>query len=687
MGAKNDLKQWALYYASKGLAVFPLAPRDKKPAIQTGFKSATTSMDQVKEWWAQNPNYNIGIATGQASGGLVVIDLDVDEEKGKNGYETLKEWQREHEELPDSWTSITGRGGYHFFYKSTEPEKSRVELYDAVDIRADGGYIVAPPSLHPNGRRYEWEYSPDFPLTEVNDTVKAFLHPKQEKQETFKMSETIPEGQRVESLVKLSGSLQAKGIGEAAIIAALKAENESKCNPPLTDQEMEREVFPSLKRGWKTEQPYAADPEIKKLFKLTKQGTPKQGIENCVIAAKHDPLLSGRLFYNELTGKVEMIGPFPWRRYSLELSDNDVTQIRFHFESLYDLNSEKGVPRAIEIVAHQNAYHPIKKKLESLKWDGKPRIRHALKHFLGVHETEFSYEALKVFMMGALERLYKPGCKFEYIFCIIGDQGVGKSTFIRFLALNDQWFYDGIKNLGDKATLEEIQGIWICEFSEMLATANAKSIEEIKAFISRQKDIYRSAYAHFAETRYRQCVFCGTTNNQDFLPMDRTGNRRFIPLLADRDNMEVHILDNEKESRAYMEQMWAEAMEIYQSGEYSLTLSKEMTEVLEEIQEEFKPEDTKAGIVQDWLDRTTEPYVCTRMIWKEALCRLDEPKRWELQEIADIMNHSIRGWVKCQKTGNRHLFAGTYGRQRAWERDGKNEFVPVDKGAAVIFDD
>ena len=261
MEAKNDLKQWALYYASKGLAVFPLTPRDKKPAIQTGFKAATTNMDQVKEWWAQNPNYNIGIATGQVSGGLIVIDLDVDEEKGKNGYETLKEWQREHEELPDSWTSITGRGGYHFFYKSTEPEKSRVELYDAVDIRADGGYIVAPPSIHPNGRRYEWEYSPDFPLTEVNNTVKAFLHPKQEKHEIFKMSETIPEGQRVESLVRLSGSLQAKGIGEIAIIAALKAENESKCNPPLTDQEMEREVFPSLKRGWEAKQPYIAVPD------------------------------------------------------------------------------------------------------------------------------------------------------------------------------------------------------------------------------------------------------------------------------------------------------------------------------------------------------------------------------------------------------------------------------------------
>lgn len=253
------MRQWALHYAKKGLAVFPLQPRDKIPATQNGFKDATTDSDKVYNWWEQNPDYNIGIATGQVSGGLVVIDLDIDEEKGKNGYEVLKEWQREHGELPETWQSITGRGGYHLFYKSSEKEGNRGGLYDGVDIRGDGGYIVAPPSLHPNGNRYEWEQSLDeYPLAEVNDLVRAFLHPvkEQQSQAIKPISDTIPEGTRVDTLVKLVCSQVAKGLSDEAIRAAVKAENEIKCVPPLTDEELEKTVFPALKRYQRGTSPY-----------------------------------------------------------------------------------------------------------------------------------------------------------------------------------------------------------------------------------------------------------------------------------------------------------------------------------------------------------------------------------------------------------------------------------------------
>lgn len=107
------LKKWALYYAGRGLAVFPLRPRDKRPATENGCKAATTNEQQIADWWDRYPDCNIGIATGSLSGGLVVIDLDIDEEKGINGYDSLKAWQRENGELPETWQSITGRGGYH----------------------------------------------------------------------------------------------------------------------------------------------------------------------------------------------------------------------------------------------------------------------------------------------------------------------------------------------------------------------------------------------------------------------------------------------------------------------------------------------------------------------------------------------------------------------------------------------
>lgn len=146
----KNMKEWALHYAEMGLAVFPLACRDKVPAVVDGCKAATTERTTIERWWDKNPQYNIGIATGNKSSGLVVIDLDVDKNKGIDGYDVLRDWQNKHGKLPETWQSITGRGGYHYFYKDAIVHSNRVGLYEGVDIRGEGGYIVAPPSVHPN---------------------------------------------------------------------------------------------------------------------------------------------------------------------------------------------------------------------------------------------------------------------------------------------------------------------------------------------------------------------------------------------------------------------------------------------------------------------------------------------------------------------------------------------------------
>lgn len=254
------LKEWALEYARMGLAVFPLRARNKTPATKNGCKDATTDQKQIAAWWDRWPDANIGIATGSVSGGLVVIDLDRDEEKGRDGYEILQEWQRQHGQLPDTCQSITGRGGYHLLYRDTAEHRNAQALFEGVDIRGEGGYIVAPPSIHPNGHTYEWEQGPDeFEIAQADDMVRKFIKgPKKEQQQYFHQPEVIPEGQRVSTLVALIGSQSAKGVGETAIRAAIKAENEEKCVPPLSDQELEQEVFPALKRDWPATHPYIA---------------------------------------------------------------------------------------------------------------------------------------------------------------------------------------------------------------------------------------------------------------------------------------------------------------------------------------------------------------------------------------------------------------------------------------------
>ena len=130
-------------------------------------------------------------------------------------------------------------------------------------------------------------------------------------------------------------------------------------------------------------------------------------------------------------------------------------------------------------------------RLGSLVWDGKERIKDVLHHFLGADQNNYVYEAMKVLLLGAISRVYRPGTKFEYMLILVGDQGAGKSTFFRFLAMNDSWFTDDLKKLDDENVFRKMQGHLIIELSEMIATVSARSIEDIKSFISRQSDIYK----------------------------------------------------------------------------------------------------------------------------------------------------------------------------------------------------
>ena len=226
----------------------------------------------------------------------------------------------------------------------------------------------------------------------------------------------------------------------------------------------------------------------------------------------------------------------------------------------------------------------------------------------------------------------------------------------------------------------KLQGHWIIEMSEMLATSNAKSIEEIRSFISRQKETYRTPYDTYPKDRLRQSVFGGSSNTLDFLPLDRAGNRRFLPIMVYPESAEVHILKNEAASREYIIQVWAEAMMIYRSGEYSMKFSKEIQNRLIEVQRDFMPEDTEAGQIQGFLEHYSGNQVCSKQLFKEALGHtFEEPKRWQLHSINEIMNTAVTGW---KAFSNPRMFAG-YGRQRGWERIPSCNELPDNKDGFV----
>ena len=406
--------------------------------------------------------------------------------------------------------------------------------------------------------------------------------------------------------------------------------------------------------------------EVKAMLESTEKGGVRNSIRNCLTVFQNDPLLSGAIAKNLLTERIDIIKPIGYHRTGTAITDTDMNYLLLYLEETYGLTSEKKIAAAIGIAANENGYHPIRDYLNGLSWDGTERIRTCLHHFLGADSDQYTYEALRLFLLGAIHRAFHPGCKFEVMLCLVGGQGAGKSTFFRLLAVKDEWFSDDLRKLDDDNVYRKLQGHWIIEMSEMIATANAKSIEEIKSFLSRQKEVYKIPYETHPEDRLRQCVFGGTSNALDFLPLDRSGNRRFLPVMVYPEQAEVHILDDEAASRAYIEQLWAEAMTIYRSGDFKLSFSPEMVRYLKEHQRDFMPEDTKAGMIQAYLDRYTGSMVCSKQLFREALNHpFDEPKQWEIREVNDIMNHCVTGW---HYFSNPRMFP-EYGRQKGWERE------------------
>lgn len=257
-----DMLDHALEYARLGFRVMPLRPRAKVPATEHGCKDATTDEDTIRNWWTLWPRANIGIATGE---GLVVVDIDNDKDKGKTGSDSLRTWERAHGELPETVTCLTGSGGVHLYYWSPEQYRNAASLLPDVDIRADGGYVVAPPSVHPNGRTYEWEADHDpasarITAVQAGSPVAVLLASRKKKtpQEApvEPVARIIPEGRRTSALVSLVGTLVDAGLSREAIAEAVRIENAQKCTVPLTDEELEREVLPALDRGWQPKHPY-----------------------------------------------------------------------------------------------------------------------------------------------------------------------------------------------------------------------------------------------------------------------------------------------------------------------------------------------------------------------------------------------------------------------------------------------
>lgn len=270
----TSLKSWALRYAEHGYAVFPLSPRSKIPLEGShGFYEATTDKDTICNWWDTQPDYNIGIRTGSASRGLIVIDVDADPAKNKIGKQSLIEWEKTHGVLPATCTAISGTGGIHYYFISRDWYKTTGDIggQKHIDLRAEGGYIVAPPSVHPDTRKpYTWKEGLslfDVPPTMLSGSAKALasFSPYEDKKteatarSAYNLPDRITAGTRTQEMIRLIGKLRSIDMADGEIRHTVQEVNQSRCDPPLTAKELEREVFTALKRNWQIERLYEVD--------------------------------------------------------------------------------------------------------------------------------------------------------------------------------------------------------------------------------------------------------------------------------------------------------------------------------------------------------------------------------------------------------------------------------------------
>ena len=175
------------------------------------------------------------------------------------------------------------------------------------------------------------------------------------------------------------------------------------------------------------------------MLETTEKGGFRNSIKNCLTVFRYDPLLSGAVAKNLLTERTDMMKPIGHRRaFGKSMTDTDMKYIRLYLEETYGLTSEKKIADAADLAANENSYHPIRDYLSRLTWDGTERIRLCLRRFLGAGADEYTHQALRLFLLGAIHRVFSPGCKFEVMLCLVGGQGAGKSTFFRLLAVKDE---------------------------------------------------------------------------------------------------------------------------------------------------------------------------------------------------------------------------------------------------------
>lgn len=397
-----------------------------------------------------------------------------------------------------------------------------------------------------------------------------------------------------------------------------------------------------------------------------------QSVKNFEIALDNDSRLKGKIKFDEFSQQTYLMGNTPWetsRNNYRAWSSFDDSALFAILQSDYGLNSRNDYFDALKNVAMRNRFHPVRDLLNSLKWDGREHIRGLLPDYLGAEDTEYTYQVWRLWMLGAVARIFHPGCKFDYTVIFQGRQGLGKSTFLQLMALNDGWFNDSLDSLDSDKAAQSLMGSWIIELAELKSLARtAGGVDSVKRFLTAVQDKIRLPYERRADIFLRQSVFAGTTNKSDFL-QDETGNRRFLIIQTGVHEPKKNLFD--PEAMRDIKAAWAEAVHIYKIEKPKLLLPESCRKQAEELQAESMSDDGKIGIIQEYL--SDKHRTCAIEIWQKALGEQGRPAKWQASEISNI----ILGLPEWERIPNPTKF-GEYGSQRGFQRKTTNTLPEKD---------
>lgn len=543
----------------------PEQQRGKKPLDLEWQSGAWVHPDVVTP--PRLPGANIGLVTGRVAGAphdraVVVVDADDP---------TADAWVTTN--LPPTpWVAKT-RNGHHYYYQRPAVDELRrfkvvtdkANNLGKIDVQADGGQVVAPPSVHRTGHVYaatqRWTVTDFESMPVFNPAWFAQVR----KRESTRDAPPAVSGNRNNSLTSIAGRLRRAGAGETAILLELQAAN-NKMAMPLDDVEVET-IARSVAR-------YDPADWMDGLARNDK-GRIKPTVANTIAILGNDPRWAQVLRWDEFSHGLVFCGTPPFDGLLSDPRDGDVTALRqltdvdisriaawISNAPDYDrMEPPKNITyEAARVVGQRHRFHQVAEYLRCLPaWDKKPRISTWLTAYAGVGDSEYARMVGRWWLIGAVARALKPGCKMDTVLILEGPQGVKKSTLIRTLVPKTEWFLDSELDLGSQQAMDRLRGKWIAELGE-LASMKRGDVDRTKAFLSSSSDTFRVSYDRLSNDFPRTCVMMGSTNPSGPYIVDITGGRRYWPVVCSG-TLDVDALGLARD------QIWAEALAAFDAGE------------------------------------------------------------------------------------------------------------------------